>query len=87
MQEVQTAYEAEGKEALFTALRPFLGFSQSSEPNYQDCADRLSLNLNTLKSHTRRLRERWKEEVMTQVAATLDDPTPEEIKAEFRELT
>lgn len=86
MHEVQEAYEAEGKASLFTALSPFLGFSQSSEPNYQECADRLGLNLNTLKSHIRRLRERWRREVMTQVAATLDDPTPQEIKDELREL-
>lgn len=86
---VESTYRDEEKGDLFTALSPFLGFSQSTEPNYQDTADRLSLNLNlnTLKSHIRRMRERWKDEVLAQVAATLDDPTPEEIKAELRELT
>lgn len=87
MKSVESTYRDEGKGDLFTALSPFLGFSQSTEPNYQDTADQLGLNLNTLKSHIRRLRERWKDEVMAQVAATLDDPTPEEIKAELRELT
>lgn len=87
MHSVKAAYHNEGKGDLFTALSPFLGFSQSTEPNYQTTADQLGLNLNTLKSHIRRLRERWKDEVMAQVAATLDDPTPEEIKAELRELT
>lgn len=86
MQELESTYQSEGKAALFTALKPFLGFSQSSEPNYQTVADALGLNLNTLKSHIRRLRERWRDTIRAQVAATLDDPTPDEIKAELREL-
>lgn len=87
MKSVQAAWLEEGKAALFTALQPYLGFSQSNEPNYQATADQLGLNLNTLKSHIRRLRERWRQEIMTQVAATLDNPTPEQIKEELRELT
>lgn len=86
MMSVENTWQQEGKGGLFNVLKPFLGFSQSTEPNYQATADQLGLNLNTLKSHIRRLRSRWRDEVMAQVAATLDDPTPEEIKAELREL-
>ena len=79
-------YLAEEKGALFEKLRPYLGFSVSVEENYQATADALGMKLNTVKSHIRRLREQWRDLLMQQVAATLDDPTPESIKAELAEL-
>ncbi len=86
MSALQADYNAQDKAALFAKLRPFLGFSASVEENYQATADALGLKLNTLKSHIRRLREQWRDLLMQQVAATLDDPTPDSIKAELAEL-
>ena len=47
---------------------------------------RLGRNVNTLKSDVHRLRKTWKAIVEQQVAATLDDPTPANIRAELSEL-
>ena len=83
---LEEEFTREGKADIFAALRPYLGFSASVEANYQATADRLGMNLNTLKSHIHRLRERWKDALMAQVAATLDEPTSDNIKAELSEL-
>ncbi|HRQ87925.1 MAG TPA: RNA polymerase subunit sigma-24 [Bacteroidia bacterium] len=79
-------YAAEGKSGLFAAISPFLGFSRSGEEGYREVAGRLGMNPATLRSHVHRLRERWRELLMRQVAATLDDPTSDNIKAELAEL-
>ena len=86
MDTLRADFAKQDKSALFEKLRPFLGFSASVEENYQATADALGMKLNTVKSHIRRLREQWRDLVMQQVAATLDDPTPEAIKAELAEL-
>ncbi|MEQ1853358.1 MAG: sigma-70 family RNA polymerase sigma factor [Chthoniobacteraceae bacterium] len=86
MRALEAEYAAQDKAALFEKLRPFLGFTASVEENYQATADALGMKLNTVKSHIRRLREQWRDLLMQQVAATLDDPTPETIKAELAEL-
>jgi len=86
MNSLQAEYAAQNKGALFAKLRPFLGFTASVEENYQATATALGMKLNTVKSHIRRLREQWRDLLMQQVAATLDDPTPEAIKAELAEL-
>jgi DNA-directed RNA polymerase specialized sigma24 family protein len=85
VQTLEQRYAADGKAEIFTALSPFLGFSNTVE-KYDRLAARLGMNLNTLKSHIRRLREDWRATLMDQVARTLDEPTPENIKAEFAEL-
>jgi hypothetical protein len=78
MDALRADYTQQDKAALYEKLRPFLGFSASPTA--------LGMNLNTVKSHIRRLREQWRDLVLQQVAATLDDPTPEAIKAELAEL-
>jgi RNA polymerase sigma-70 factor (ECF subfamily) len=77
---------AAGKAELFAALRPFLGFGPQSAKRYDELAPALGVPIGTLKNHVFRLRERWRELLFEQVAATLDNPTPEEIKAELSEL-
>lgn len=86
MSTLRERYAAEGKLALFEKLRPFLGFSADAAENYEAVATALGLKLNTVKSHIRRLREAWRDLLQQQVAATLDEPTPEAIKAELAEL-
>ena len=77
---------ASGKAELFAALRPFLGFSSEPEKRYDELAPALGIPIGTLKNHVFRLRTRWRDLLFEQVAATLDNPTPEEIKAELAEL-
>lgn len=79
-------YATQGKADIFAALRPFLGFGPDSERRYEDLAPVLGTPVGTLKNHVFRLRTRWRELLFEQVAATLDNPTPEEIKAELAEL-
>jgi RNA polymerase sigma-70 factor (ECF subfamily) len=86
MDTLRAQYAADEKGELFEKLRPYLGFSASGEDNYANTATALGMKLNTVKSHIRRLREQWRDLLMQQVAATLDEPTPEEIKAELTEL-
>ncbi len=83
---IEEQYAAEGKADLFAALGPFLGFSRSGEASYQQAAVQLGMNPATLRSHVHRLRERWRELLIRQVAVTLDDPTSDNIKAELSEL-
>jgi RNA polymerase sigma-70 factor (ECF subfamily) len=86
METLRAQYVAQGKSEVFEKLRPFLGFAASAEENYEAVAASLGLKLNTLKSQIHRLREEWRDLVKQQVAATLDEPTPENIKAELAEL-
>ena len=79
-------YSADGKEELFAALRPCLGFSKDKMPNYTDLAARLGSSETAVKSQVFRLRQRWREILFEQVSLTLDDPTSDEIKGELSEL-
>src|SRR4051812_2238479 len=76
----------QGKAELFEALRLFLGFGSSAGGSYEEFSARLDMPLGTLKSHVFRLRQRWRDLLFQQVALTLHDPTPEQIKAELAEL-
>lgn len=86
LQTLAAEFSAQGKGELFAALRPFLGFGTEPERRYEDVAATLGMATGTVKSHVFRLRQRWREILFEQVAATLADPTPEEIKAELAEL-
>jgi RNA polymerase sigma-70 factor (ECF subfamily) len=80
------AYEEEGKGAIFARVRPFLGFGAEPELRYEQVGAALGMTIGTVKSHVFRMRQRWRELLFEEVAATLDEPTEEEIKAELAEL-
>jgi RNA polymerase sigma factor (sigma-70 family) len=86
LQVLSAEFAAQGKAELFAALRPFLGFGTGAVKSYEELSPELGVPIGTLKNHVFRLRERWRVLLMEQVAATLDNPTPEEIRAELSEL-
>ncbi len=83
---LRAEWTAQSKTELFGTLRPFLGFGPEPEARYEEVCAALGMPLGTLKNHVFRLRQRWRELLFEQVSATLDDPTPENIKAELSEL-
>ena len=86
LQMLTAEFSADGKAPLFAALRPFLGFGAGAVKSYEELAPELGLPIGTLKNHVFRMRKRWRELLLEQVAATLDDPTEDEIRAELSEL-
>ncbi len=83
---LQKEYDSTDKATLFHELRPFLGFGTVTTRSYEEIATQLSMPLGTLKNHIFRLRQRWRDLLFEQVAATLDEPTSDDIKAELSEL-
>jgi len=79
-------YTARSQGALYEALRPCLGFGVEPERQYDEIAAALGIPLGTFKSHVSRVRVRFRALLFEQVSLTLDDPTPEQIKDELREL-
>jgi len=79
-------YTAGGKSALFDTLRPFLGFGLDPEQRYEEVAAATGTLIGTVKNRVFRLRQRWRELLFEQVAATLDSPNEEDIKRELSEL-
>jgi RNA polymerase sigma factor (sigma-70 family) len=79
-------YTAADHRALFEALRPFLGFGSEPERQYEEISAALGIPVGTLKNRVFRLRQRWRQILFEQVALTLENPTPEEIKGELSEL-
>jgi len=79
-------FERRGQSAIFRALRPFLGFGTEPEYGYDEVSARLGVPIGTLKNQVFRLRGRWRQLLFEQVGRTLENPTPEEIKAELSEL-
>ncbi|CAN5772980.1 sigma factor [soil metagenome] len=86
MHALAAEYAGNGQTILYDALRPFLGFGPDSEKRYDEISASLRIPIGTLKNKVFRLRERWRQLLFDQVAATLDDPTPEDIKGELAEL-
>ncbi len=79
-------YTADGRAELFEALRPTLGFTADPGQDYEQIANRLGMQIGTVRSNVFRLRQRWREILFEQVSLTLADPTSDEIKAELSEL-
>ena len=81
-----TEFAEQGKSEVFEMLRPFLGFGPDPARRYEEIAAAMGTPVGTLKNQVFRLRKRWRELLFEQVAMTLDDPSPDEIKDELKEL-
>lgn len=79
-----TDYTERGQGELFTALAPYITGHGSA--SLAELSAHLGRPEGTLKSDISRLRTRCQALIREQVAATLDDPTPENVTAELRDL-
>ena len=84
MEQLRADYAARGQADLHAAIAPFI--TSSSEESIAALALRLGRPEGTLKSDISRLRARCQNIIREQIAATLDDPTPENITTELRDL-
>ena len=85
MRRLERHYQAGGRGEIFQALKPVL----SGEPDAARLA-RIALSLSTtegaLRTALHRLRTRFADELRVEIAETLDDPTPEAVAEEVRDL-
>jgi RNA polymerase sigma-70 factor (ECF subfamily) len=84
MTQLRADFVARGQVGLYDAIAPFI--THSSEESIAALSARLGRPEGTLKSDISRLRTRCQELIRSQIAATLDDPTPANIDAELKEL-
>ena len=84
MKDLREDYSKRGHAALFAALAPFI--TGKGDTSLAELSAKLDRPEGTLKSDISRLRARCQNLIREQIAATLDDPTPENITAELREL-
>lgn len=80
-------YTADGKSALFEALKPEL--QGASESSYADVAARLGTTEGAIKTAASRLRKRWREILRAEIAGTLSDPAnvDDELRGLFTALS
>jgi DNA-directed RNA polymerase specialized sigma24 family protein len=76
-------YVVAGKEALFEQLKGFHSYDETTIA-YGDAATGLAMPENTVKSHVRRLRQRYQQLVREEVAQTVSNPV--EVEEEIRHL-
>lgn len=86
LQQLEEEYSADGRQRLFAALRPCLGFTNEKISNHAETAAELGMTEGAVKTQVFRLRQRWRELLFQQVSITLADPTSDEIKGELAEL-
>jgi RNA polymerase sigma-70 factor (ECF subfamily) len=84
LEQLRAEYDARGSSELFSAISPFI--TRSSDDSLAVLSARLGRPEGTLKSDISRLRSKCQQLIREQVAATLDDPTPDNITAELKEL-
>jgi hypothetical protein len=73
-EQLQSAFEAEGKAEWLEVLRPFVTGSGRTAPNQQEAAQKLGVPLAMLRTWLSRLRWRYREAVRMEVASTVSDP-------------
>ena len=73
-QDLENAFEAEGKAESLEVLRPFVDGSGRTPPNQEEAAEKLGVPVATLRTWLWRLRQRYREALRTEVASTVSDP-------------
>jgi RNA polymerase sigma-70 factor (ECF subfamily) len=84
LESLAAAYQAEGKETLFTELKTFLTVGAAPLPTYAELAARLAVAESTLRSHVTRLRMRYRVLLRNEVRRTV--ATEAEVDDELRAL-
>jgi RNA polymerase sigma-70 factor (ECF subfamily) len=78
-------YAASGRAAVFEALRPTL-IDQRGAASHAELAARLGLSVGAVQQAASRLRKRYREVLRDEIAATLNNPTDDDVAAEIRDL-
>ena len=74
-QQLQDAFEAEGKAEWLEVLRPFVAGGGKTPLNQEEAAAKLGVPIATLRTWLSRLRQRYREALRGEVASTISDPT------------
>jgi RNA polymerase sigma-70 factor (ECF subfamily) len=87
-QQLQDAFAAEGKTQWLHELRPFVAGGSGTPPAQEEVAARLGVPVATLRTSLMRLRQRYREALRSEVAATVSDPAEvdEELQYLYRIL-
>src|SRR2546430_2948644 len=73
-QQLQDAFETEGKAEWLEVLRPFLAGGGKTPLSQEEAAAKLGVPIATLRTWLSRLRQRYREALRTEVASTVSDP-------------
>jgi RNA polymerase sigma factor (sigma-70 family) len=73
-QQLESAFEAEGKTEWLEVLRPFVAGGGKTPLNQDEAAQKLGVPIATLRTWLSRLRQRYREALRTEVASTVSDP-------------
>ena len=73
-QRLQSAFEAEGKAEWLEVLQPFVAGGGQMPPNQEEAAAKLGVPIATLRTWLSRLRQRYREALRIEIAATVSDP-------------
>ena len=74
-QQLESAFEAEGKKELLEVLRPFVAGGGKTPLNQEEAAQKLGVPIATLRTLLSRLRQRYREALRMEVASTVSDPS------------
>ena len=73
-QQLQDAFETEGKAEWLEVLQPFVAGGGKTPLNQEEAAAKLGVPIATLRTWLWRLRQRYREALRTEVASTVSDP-------------
>src|SRR5215468_5797090 len=73
-QQLESAFEVEGKSEWLEVLRPFVAGGGRTPPKQEEAAAKLGVPIATLRTWLSRLRQRYREALRTEVASTVSDP-------------